>query len=115
MVHSRDTDKDVKLGLHLIEALLSHQKNLDRGDMVSQRELLYLRAVGQYRKGDHLQARSTLQGLLDRHPDFRQAETLLEHVENQIVKDGLIGIGAGAAIIGVVGTIALAMSSGRKR
>lgn len=83
--------------------------------MVSRRELLYLLAVGQYRKGDYLEARTTLQGLVGSHPDFRQAETLLDHVENSIVKDGLIGLGAGAAIIGIVGTVALAMSSGRKR
>ena len=83
--------------------------------MVSRRELLYLQAVGQYRKGDYLQARSTLQGLVESHPDFRQAETLLDYVENEIVKEGLIGIGAGAAILGVVGTIAIAFASGRKR
>jgi len=57
----------------------------------------------------------TLQGLVESHPDFRQAETLLDHVENEIVKEGLIGIGAGAAIIGVVGTIAIALASGKKR
>lgn len=83
--------------------------------MVSRRELLYLQAVGQYRKGDYLQARSTLQGLVESHPDFRQAETLLDYVENEIVKEGIIGIGAGAAILGVVGTIAIALASGRKR
>jgi hypothetical protein len=39
----------------------------------------------------------------------------LDHVENEKVKEGLIGIGAGAAIIGVVGTIAIALASGKKR
>lgn len=113
LVHSRDGGRDVALGLNLVQALLSQQNKSERGDMVSRRELLYLQAVGQYRKGDYLEARTTLQGLIERHPDFRQAETLLDHVENEIVKEGLIGIGAGAAVIGVVGAIALAMSKKR--
>ena len=41
------------------------------------------------------------------HPEFRQAETLLEACEHEIVKDGLVGVGAGAAILAVA-TIAIA-------
>lgn len=39
------------------------------------------------------------------YPDFRQAQSLLEGVESDIVKDGLIGVGAGATIAVAVGAI----------
>ena len=131
LVHSRDK-KDVQLGMQLVEAMLSQAGDDGDGDagdaragaddrgvattaLVNRRELRYLQAVGQYRRGNHLDARQTLKGLLAAHPDFRQAETLLEHVETEVVKDGLIGIGAGAAILGVVTTVAIAAASGGKR
>lgn len=41
-------------------------------------------------------------------PEFRQASTLLTAVEADIVKDGLVGVGAGAALLGVIGAIAYA-------
>jgi fission 1 protein len=115
-VHSRDT-RDVTLGLQLVEAMLS-QAEVDQGTSqttVNRRELLYLQAVGLYRHGNNLDARQTLKSLLEAYPDFRQADALLEHVENEVVKDGLIGIGAGAAIIGVLGTVAIAMASSSKK
>ena len=109
LVHSRAKGRDVDMGLDFVQALLSHPEST--GEMVSRRELLYLKAVGEYRKKEYLRARETLQGLLRVNPDFRQAESLLEHVENELVKEGLIGIGAGAAILGVVGAIAVASLS----
>ena len=42
------------------------------------------------------------------HPEFRQAEGLLEACDREIVKDGLVGVGAGAAILGAVAAIAVA-------
>lgn len=41
-------------------------------------------------------------------PEFRQASALLTAVEADIVKDGLVGVGAGAALLGVIGAIAYA-------
>jgi hypothetical protein len=42
-------------------------------------------------------------------PEFRQAQTLLEACEKEILKDGMVGLGAGAAIVaGVVAGIAMA-------
>lgn len=105
--------------MQLVEAMLSQTDDGENdvgGISVNRRELRYLQAVGQYRRGNHLDARKTLKDLLNAHPDFRQAESLLEHVENEVVKDGLIGIGAGAAILGVVTTVAIAAASaGKKR
>lgn len=47
--------------------------------------------------------------VLQEYPDFRQAESLLEHVESDIVRDGLVGVGVGAAVIGVIGAIAVSV------
>lgn len=105
MVHSRD-QQSVRQGLELCTALLS-------GDAVDRRELLYLRGVGEFRLKHHLAARKSLKELLDEYPEFRQARALLDAVENEIVKDGLIGIGAGAAIVGVVAGIAVAVMKKR--
>lgn len=98
------------LGLQLVEALLSHPE-----DGLNHRELLYLKAVGLYRRGENLDARQTLKKLIEAHPDFRQAETLLEHVESEVVKDGIVGLTAGAAILGVVTTVAIAAASGSRK
>lgn len=50
---------------------------------------------------------------LQMHPEFRQAESLLDAVNSAIAREGLIGVGAGAAILGVVGAIAIAALSKR--
>lgn len=42
------------------------------------------------------------------HPEFRQAESLLEACDKEILKDGLVGLGAGAAIVGGIAAIAIA-------
>lgn len=96
----------MKRGLELVAALMS-------ADPKERRELLYLKSVGQYRLKYNLEARETLKNLLEEFPEFRQAESLLETVENEIVKEGLIGVGVGAAVVGVLG--ALAVSAMRKR
>ncbi len=87
--------------MELISALLTT-------DGAEQRELLYLRAVAQFRLKHYLDSRNTLKSLLEEYPDFRQAQALLDAVEHEIVKDGLIGVGAGAAILGIVASIAVA-------
>ncbi len=40
------------------------------------------------------------------YPEFRQAEALADACDKEVIKDGLVGLGAGAAIIAVVGIIA---------
>lgn len=105
LVHSYDKT-DVQRGLQLCLAMLS-------GEGSNKRELLYLKAVGEFRARHHLSARQTLKDLLSQYPDFRQAQTLLDAVEQEVVKDGLIGLGAGAAIVGLVAGIAVAASRRR--
>lgn len=99
-MHARST-LDVRRGLDLVEAML-HSEGTDK------RELRYLQAVGLYRQRYSLEARRALKELLEDFPEFRQAESLLDACETEIVKDGLIGVGAGAAALGIVTAIAVA-------
>jgi len=98
-VHSRDKS-DVQRGLEFVDALLSSEGT-------EQRELLYLKGVGQFRSYHHVAARATLKEAIDKFPDFRQAESLLDAVESEIVKDGMVGVGIGAAIVGVIAAVAV--------
>ncbi|KAI7839107.1 hypothetical protein COHA_007112 [Chlorella ohadii] len=102
LVHSREP-ADVQRGIELAEALT------DSGGL-EQRDLLYLVAVGKFRQRKYIEARKTLKGLMQVHPEFRQAETLLEACEHEIVKDGLVGVGAGAAIAAVAAIAIAALS-----
>jgi mitochondrial fission 1 protein len=84
------------------------------GDRADKRDLAYLKAVGLFRRGQHVEARRVLKSLLEEHPEFRQGSNLLELVEKEIVKDGLIGASVAAAVLGVVAVVAgAAMSSKR--
>ena len=47
------------------------------------------------------------------HPDFRQASALLENAESEVIKDGLVGVTAGAAVLGAV--IGIVAAVARKR
>lgn len=80
----------------------------------NRRDVEYIRAVAAYRQRKHLEARRLVQELLRREPEFRQARQLEELVEAEIVKDGLVGVGAGVAILGVIGAIAIAAAKGRR-
>ena len=48
-------------------------------------------------------------------PNFHQAEALKGEVEAQIVRDGLVGIGIGAAALTVVGGIVAGVVLGSRR
>jgi mitochondrial fission 1 protein len=98
LVHSKDK-RDVHRGLELVAALVSSES-------AELRELQYLRAVGEVRLRHYLAARQTLKDLLATTQSDRQAEALLEKLEDELVKDGLLGLGAGALVVGVVAAIA---------
>ncbi|PSC68001.1 mitochondrial fission 1 A [Micractinium conductrix] len=100
LVHSSE-ERHVARGVELAEALA-------HGEGLEQRDVLYLQAVGRYRQRRYIESRRMLKSLLETHPDFRQAETLLEACDKEILKDGLVGLGAGAAIVGAVAAIAIA-------
>jgi hypothetical protein len=52
---------------------------------------------------------------LQDHPDFRQAASLLEEVDDRVVKQGLVGLGVGAGLAAVVGLgLGLLLGGGRR-
>lgn len=106
LVHSA-SNEDAKRGLLMAEALLSSPE-------VDRREVLYLVAVAKFRLKRYVEARRTLMQLLEESPETRQAASLKEAVDDQIVKEGLIGVGIGTAVVGAVAGIAFALLSGRR-
>jgi fission 1 protein len=48
-----------------------------------------------------VEARRRLRELLERHPDMHQAQSLKASVDEQVVKDGLVGVGIAAGVVGV--------------
>ena len=82
---------------------------------VSLRDLLYVLGVANYNAGSLLKARKYLGIALEKYPSFNQAKSLKNKVDDDIVKDGMYGIGivaGGAALLGSL--IAVAAMSGRR-
>jgi fission 1 protein len=77
------------------------------------RELVYLRAVGKYRVGKLLEARRQLDELLKVSPDSHQAHQLKQAVEDQIIKEGLVGVGIVGGLLGV-GAVILSAAFSRR-
>ncbi|XP_022153875.1 mitochondrial fission 1 protein A [Momordica charantia] len=96
LVHSRQSE-DINRGMAMLEASLTNSKT-----PLQQREKLYLLTVGYYRSGEYSRSRQLLDQCLEIAPDWRQALTLKKTVEEQIAKDGVIGIGITATALGLV-------------
>ncbi|KAG7027662.1 Mitochondrial fission 1 protein A [Cucurbita argyrosperma subsp. argyrosperma] len=113
LVHSRQSEDinrgiamlEVGLACHFAASLINARTPLDR------REKLYLLAVGYYRSGEYARSRQLVEQCLEIAPDWRQALTLKKTVEDQIGKDGIIGIGITATAVGLIAAgIAAAVS-----
>ncbi|KAK9273841.1 hypothetical protein L1049_018653 [Liquidambar formosana] len=75
------------------------------------REKLYLLAVGYYRSDDYSRSRQLVERCLEIAPDWRQARTLKQTIENKITRDGVIGIGIAVTAVGLLaGGIAAAVA-----
>ncbi|PRQ49719.1 putative mitochondria fission 1 protein [Rosa chinensis] len=96
LVHSRQPE-DVQRGIAMLEASLANTNS-----PLHQREKLYLLALGCYRTDDYSKSRNLLDQCLEIAPDWRQALSLKKIVEDQIAKDGFIGIGLTASAIGLI-------------
>lgn len=104
LVHSRQPE-DVQRGLSILEASLANSNN-----PLQKRENLYLLAVGYYRSGEYPRSRQLTERCLEIAPGWRQALTLKKAVEDHIAKDGVIGIGITATVVGLIaGGIATAL------
>eukprot|EP00884_Botryococcus_braunii_P002286 jgi/Botrbrau1/12058/Bobra.0295s0013.1 len=109
LVHSQwrtDAERGKKLAYVLMES-----KDLDE---VLKRDLVYLICVAEYKQGNLIQARKQLAALLQVNPECRQAQTLKAAVDDQVVKEGLIGIGIGAGVLGIIGIGIAAIVGGRR-
>ncbi|GAV81495.1 hypothetical protein CFOL_v3_24950 [Cephalotus follicularis] len=105
LVHSRQKE-DVQRGIAMLEASLANSSAT-----LQHREKLYLLAVGHYRSGAYSRSRQLLEQCLEMAPDWRQALVLKKTVEDQIAKDGVIGIGITATAVGLIaGGIAAALA-----
>lgn len=109
LVHARSTSTDVPRGIQLAELLMDKQDT----DPQFKRELVYLRAVGKYRVGKLLEARRQLDELLKVSPDSHQAHQLKQAVEDQIIKEGLVGVGIVGGLLGV-GAVILSAAFSRR-
>ncbi|TVT99270.1 hypothetical protein EJB05_55369 [Eragrostis curvula] len=113
LVHSRQPE-DVNRGIGMLQASLDKSNN-----PVQIREKLYLLAVGHYRTGDYTRSRQLLERCLEIQPDWRQALTLQNIVEDKTKRDGMIGMAIITGAFGVVGLVAggiiAAASSSRKK
>jgi len=81
-------------------------------DPAAARDASYLEAVGAAKGGDLIAARRLLAGLLASTPGWRQAAGLKAAVDEAIVREGLVGLGVGA---GVLGAVALAVAAFARR
>lgn len=82
---------------------------------VSLRDLLYVLGVANFNAGSLLKARKYLTIALEKYPSFNQAKSLKNRVDDDIVKEGMYGLGlvaGGAALLGSL--IAVAAMSGRR-
>ncbi|KAL6202721.1 hypothetical protein ACLB2K_026426 [Fragaria x ananassa] len=106
LVHSRHPE-DVLRGIAMLEASVSDANS----SPLQLRETIYLLAVGYYRSGDYSKSRELVEQCLMIAPAWRQALTLKKMNEDQIKRDGAIGIGIAATAVGLIaGGIAAAVA-----
>ncbi|KAJ7965009.1 Mitochondrial fission 1 protein [Quillaja saponaria] len=104
LVHSRLPDNRQR-GIAMLEASLA-----DTDNQLQLREKLYLLAVAYFKNGDYARSRELAEQCLRIAPDWRQAVTLKKTIEDQITKDGVLGIGIAATAVGMIaGGIAVAV------
>ncbi|KAF3326183.1 mitochondrial fission 1 protein A-like protein [Carex littledalei] len=113
LVHSRQPD-DVNRGIGMLEASLENSNS-----PLQTREKIYLLAVGSYRTANYSKSRHLLDRCLEVAPDWRQAQNLSKLVDDQVSRDGMIGMGIVAGAFGVgglaiAGIVAAATSATRK-
>lgn len=94
LVHSTWAS-DARRGRELAEALAADPA----ADPRAARDLLYLQAVAAHKLGDNVGARRLLAGLLADSPHCRQALALKAAADDAVVRDGLVGLGVGAALL----------------
>lgn len=67
------------------------------------RECLYYLSLGSYKIGDYTNARRYVDTLLDAEPENSQARALKVTIDDQVTKEGLIGLGIVGGAIAAIG------------
>eukprot|EP01087_Luapelamoeba_hula_P014814 TRINITY_DN4392_c0_g1_i2.p1 TRINITY_DN4392_c0_g1~~TRINITY_DN4392_c0_g1_i2.p1 ORF type:complete len:171 (+),score=42.50 TRINITY_DN4392_c0_g1_i2:75-515(+) len=93
--------RNVRFGIGLLQEIL-HEKPDEK------RDTLYYLALAHYRLQEYLQARQYAEVLLRLQPENRQIQQLKAVMDEQIKKDGLIGIG----IVSGIGALAAVAAVG---
>ncbi|CAL5369795.1 unnamed protein product [Camellia sinensis] len=108
LVHSKQPE-DMQHGIAMLEDPCQKLNNsslaaslANSGSPLQKREKLYLLAIGYYRSGEYRRSRQLAEQCLEIAPDWMQALTLKKTLDDQITKDGLIGIGITATVVGLV-------------
>ncbi|CAL5423124.1 unnamed protein product [Camellia sinensis] len=108
LVHSKQPE-DVQRGIAMLEDPCQKLNNSSLADSLANSgsplqkwEKLYLLAVGYYRSGEYRRSRQLAEQCLEIAPDLMQALILKKTVDDQITKDGVIGIGITATVVGLV-------------
>ncbi|KAK9835188.1 hypothetical protein WJX81_004593 [Elliptochloris bilobata] len=110
LVHST-FETDIVRGRELAQGLLASKQLEER----SEHDCIYLLSVALYRQGRLLDARRQLNELLKVNPESRQGAALKAAVEDQIVREGLVGVGVAGGIIATIAAVALAAAFGGRR
>ena len=84
----------------------------DRRDEAG-RHVLFINAGADYRLGHYSAAKEKLRTLVLSPQGHRQAQRLLDEVEDRIVKEGLIGVGVVGAGVVALGLLGAALFGGR--
>ena len=103
-VHCRDRNQ-VHLGVRAADQLLTLKADKEQ-------ELLYLKAVGQYKLGKLSDARSSLQQSLKSNANFTQGKNLLRVVEDKLTNDTLVAGGAIAGVVGISAAVTAVLLAG---
>lgn len=108
LVHSPHRE-DVEVGEDIAKQLISVETDRNR-------DAEYYLAVAYYKLGKYVGARRQIAQILEKWPDFRQAERLKALADEKVMREGLIGVGiAGAAVVGIGAVAAGVLSMMAKR
>eukprot|EP00736_Rhodelphis_marinus_P003250 Rmarinus@m.11201 len=102
----RSSDKyHIRQGIYFLNDLLHENWNA--------KDCLYYQAVGYYRMSDYVNSSRVVERLLELSPKNRQALTLKSLIDDNIRRDGLIGLGLAGIVVAGIGIVAAALTKKR--
>ncbi|KAK6455892.1 uncharacterized protein RJT20DRAFT_129276 [Scheffersomyces xylosifermentans] len=89
-----DSYKYQQEGIWLLTEVYADDKSL-------RRECLYYLSLGSYKVGDYTNARRYIDTLLQEEPQNTQARSLKETIDENVTRDGLIGLGIAGGVLAI--------------